>query len=188
MASPYDAQYAGIRAKIIAYANKYGLNPDIAIKQIWAESGFNPRASSGKANGIAQFTPDTARRFGVNVNDVDSSLNGYGKYMRFLLDRFKGDYRKALAGYNAGEGAVDKYGGVPPYAETQGYVAKILGGDTSSYNNSGGYQNIGYQPYALTDSQKSLLKSGLSKEYKTLLALIIAGVVLVVVLQNSGMI
>lgn len=108
------------------YARRYGIDEAIAIAQIQQESSFNPRASSGEANGIAQFTPATARRFGVDVWDVESSFDGWGRYMRWLLDRFHGDYSLALAGYNAGEGRVDQYGGIPPFRETQNYVAVIL--------------------------------------------------------------
>lgn len=126
MANPLDSKYDSIRNTVINYANKYGIDTSIAIWQIWQESSFNPNASSGKANGIAQFTPATAARFGVNVSDVNSSLDGWGQYMSFLLNRYNGDYSKALAGYNSGEGNVDKYGGIPPFTETQNYVKTIL--------------------------------------------------------------
>jgi soluble lytic murein transglycosylase-like protein len=128
MKSPFDAEFNQIRERINFYADKYAINRATAIWQIWQESKFNPRASSGKAHGIAQFTPATAARFGVNVWDVESSLNGWAKYMRFLLDLFGGVYSLALAGYNAGEGAVKKYGNqIPPFAETKNYVKTILG-------------------------------------------------------------
>lgn len=109
------------------YAQRYGINENIAIAQINQESRFNPGAGSpAGAQGIAQFMPATARRFGVDVWDVNSSFDGWGRYMRWLLDRYNGNYSFALAGYNAGEGNVDKYGGIPPFAETQAYVRNIL--------------------------------------------------------------
>ncbi len=135
MKSPFDAEFNQIRERINFYADKYAIHRATAIWQIWQESKFNPRASSGKANGIAQFTPATAARFGVKVWDVESSLNGWGKYMRFLLDLFGGVYSLALAGYNAGEGAVKKYGRqIPPYTETKNYVKTILGNVTVGGN------------------------------------------------------
>lgn len=116
-------------------AAKYNLDPNILIRMGAQESGYwdekiisGKRKSSAGAVGIGQFMPATAKRFGVNRIDVRSSIEGQAKYMRFLLDRFNGDYAKAVAGYNAGEGAVDKYGGVPPYKETQKYVKRIVGG------------------------------------------------------------
>jgi soluble lytic murein transglycosylase-like protein len=127
MASPYDSKHNAIRAKITQYANKYGIKPSIAIAQIWQESRFNPKARSPVgAAGIAQFMPGTAREYRVNVNDVDSSLDGYGRFMKKLLAMFKGDYPKALAGYNAGPGRVQKAGGVPRIKETQTYVRNIM--------------------------------------------------------------
>lgn len=104
MASPFDKKYNAIRSKIIYYADKHGIDANIAIWQIWTESRFNPKACShANACGIAQFIPDTAKRFGVNRNDIDSSLDGYGKYMAVLLKRFNNRYDLALAGYNSGE-------------------------------------------------------------------------------------
>ena len=127
MASPYDPKYNSLRAKITSYANKYGLKPEIAIAQLWQESRFNPNARSPVgAAGIAQFMPGTAKEYGVNVRDVDSSLDGYGRFMKKLLRMFGGDYRKALAAYNAGPGRVQKAGGVPQIKETQTYVRNIM--------------------------------------------------------------
>ena len=112
-----------------ATAIRYGLDPDIATRQIGVESNWNPKAQSpAGAQGISQFMPATAKRFGVDPWDPVSAIDGQMQYMRKLLDEF-GSYELALAAYNAGEGAVRKHKGIPPYKETQAYVKKILGPD-----------------------------------------------------------
>jgi len=96
---------------------------------ILQESGGNPKAvSSAGARGLMQLMPATARRFGVtNSFDPKQNIEGGTKYLRFLLDRFNGDYKLALAGYNAGEANVEKYGNrIPPFAETRNYVPSVL--------------------------------------------------------------
>lgn len=104
MASPFDSKYDAIRARIIYYANMYGVDPAIGIWQLWQENGFKSSGCSGaNACGIAQFIPGTAARFGVDRNNVESSLNGWGKYMQTLLRQFNGRTDIALAGYNSGE-------------------------------------------------------------------------------------
>lgn len=116
------------RAAAAAAAKKYGYDPGYFTRQIGAESNFNPNAHSpAGAQGIAQIMPGTARGWGVNPRDPLASLDAAAKAMSGYLRSYHGDYRKALAAYNAGPGAVAKYGGVPPYAETQNYVNKILG-------------------------------------------------------------
>ncbi len=94
-----------------------------------AESTFDPHAESEKgAKGIMQLMPDTADRFGVtNPEDPEQAIDGAGQYMRFLLDHYHGNLKLAVAAYNAGEGNVDKYNGIPPFKETQTYVTKVLG-------------------------------------------------------------
>lgn len=108
-------------------ALRAGVDPDVFVRQIQQESGFNPNARSpAGAQGIAQIVP----RFhpGVDVTDPYQSLDYAARLMRSNLDKYRGDYARALAAYNAGGGAVDRYGGVPPFEETQRYVDTILGG------------------------------------------------------------
>ena len=105
-----------------------GLDPAIFERQIHAESGFDPDATSpAGARGIAQITPATAQSWGVDTSDPVASLEVAAQQMARYVRKY-GNYSMALAAYNAGPGAVERYGGVPPYAETQRYVAKILGG------------------------------------------------------------
>ena len=105
----------------------FKLDPTLVLAVIRVESNFNPQALSPKnAQGLMQLIPATAERFGVNdVWNPEENIRGGMAYLRWLLDHFDGDMILALAGYNAGEGAVARYGGVPPYAETQAYVQKI---------------------------------------------------------------
>jgi len=109
-------------------APKFRLDPNLVLAVVEAESGFNPRAMSPKkAQGLMQLIPETAERFGVrDVWDPEQNLRGGMAYLRWLLDRFEGDVKLALAGYNAGEKAVERHGGVPPYQETQAYVKRIM--------------------------------------------------------------
>ncbi len=109
-------------------AEARGISPDIFIRMIDQESGFNPQARSGAgAEGIAQMMPATSRGRGVDPWDPWASLEAAAQILRENLDRFGEDYSLALAAYNAGAGAVEKYGGIPPYEETQRYVTAILG-------------------------------------------------------------
>src|SRR5262252_1954293 len=110
-------------------ANKYGIDPDIFVRQIQQESGFNPGAKSpAGATGIAQFMPDTARGMGIDPSDPYAALAAAARLDASNLQKYGGDYSKALAAYNAGGDNVDKYGGVPPFQETQRYVSNILSG------------------------------------------------------------
>lgn len=115
------------RAEIAAAAKDYGVDEAIVRAIIHAESAFNPNALSRVgAQGLMQLMPATARRFGVgNAFDAGQNIRGGVQYLAFLLKRFKGDLTLTAAGYNAGEGAVDKYRGVPPYSETQRYVQRV---------------------------------------------------------------
>jgi len=115
-------------AKLVrALAPEFGLNPNLVMAVIQVESNFNPNALSPKsAQGLMQLVPATAERFGVNdVWDPEENLRGGMAYLRWLLDHFQGDLKLALAGYNAGAGAVARHQGVPPFEETQEYVRRV---------------------------------------------------------------
>lgn len=114
-------------AEITAAAAQYGVDEAIVRAIIHAESSFNPNALSRVgAQGLMQLMPATARRFGVsNAFDPAQNIRGGVQYLAWLLKRFNGNLTLAAAGYNAGEGAVDKYKGVPPYGETQRYVQRV---------------------------------------------------------------
>jgi len=109
-------------------ANEYGVDKSLVKAVIHAESGYNPNALSRKgAVGLMQLMPGTAQGLKVadSFNPTDN-IRGGVRYLRFLLDTFKGDVTLALAAYNAGLSRVAKYGGVPPYEETRNYVSKVL--------------------------------------------------------------
>lgn len=118
----YDAQ-------ITAAATKHSIDPALLKGLIRQESNFDASARSPVgAQGLTQLMPGTAASLGVtDPTDPAQAIEGGAKYLKAQLDRFGGDVSKALAAYNAGPGAVAKYGGVPPYAETQNYVQKVLG-------------------------------------------------------------
>jgi soluble lytic murein transglycosylase-like protein len=110
-------------------APEYKLDPNLVLAVVEAESNFNPTARSYRnAQGLMQLIPATADRFGVeDVWDPEQNLRGGMAYLRWLLDHFDGDVWLALAGYNAGEEAVHRYNGVPPYDETREYLSRIAG-------------------------------------------------------------
>ena len=113
---------------INAVSSRHHLDPDLINSVIHAESGFNPRAVSSKgAQGLMQLMPQTASRLGVaDAFDPGANVEGGTRYLRELLERYNFDLIKALAAYNAGPQRVEQYHGVPPYHETQAYVARIV--------------------------------------------------------------
>jgi len=118
-----------LRAQAAQIAEKFGIDPVLFQALIQQESAFNPKAiSSAGAMGLTQLMPRTAKSLGVtDPLDPTQNMEGGAKYLSQLLKQFKGDRKLALAAYNAGPGAVSRYGGIPPFKETQNYVNKILG-------------------------------------------------------------
>jgi soluble lytic murein transglycosylase-like protein len=114
-------------AEITAAARRHGLDPALLAGLVRQESNFDPNAGSpAGARGLTQLMPATAAGLGVSdVTDPAQALEGGARYLAQQLERFGGDVTKALAAYNAGPGAVQRFGGVPPYAETQSYVQKV---------------------------------------------------------------
>jgi soluble lytic murein transglycosylase-like protein len=119
--SKYDAY-------IEQYATRYGVDATFVRAVIQVESNFNPRCVSNKgARGLMQLMPETAKRFGVKDSfDPEQNIHGGVKFLAYLMRLFNGDMHRVLAGYNAGENAVLKYGGIPPYQETSQYVVRAM--------------------------------------------------------------
>ncbi len=112
-------------------ARRHEMSPSLIAAMVRAESAFNPAAISPKgARGLLQLMPATASRFGVQmheIHDPEKNLDGGVRYLKWLGERFADDLPRMLAGYNAGEGTVDRYDGVPPFRETTNYIKRIFG-------------------------------------------------------------
>jgi soluble lytic murein transglycosylase-like protein len=122
---------------IKSLSSEYGVDSSLIKAVIHAESGYNPNAVSPKgAQGLMQLMPKTAQGLKVsNSFDPKENIRGGVRYLRFLLDTFKGDVTLALAAYNAGLNRVSQYGGVPPYQETRNYVSRVLSYQKSYQSN-----------------------------------------------------
>ncbi len=117
-----------LRALAEAAARRHGLDPALVLAVVQVESGFRPDAVSPKgARGLMQLMPGTATRLGVEDSfDPEQNLDGGTRHLGDLIARYDGDVKRALAAYNAGEGAVERHRGVPPYGETRAYVQSVL--------------------------------------------------------------
>jgi soluble lytic murein transglycosylase-like protein len=127
---------ADLEPLITRHSDAQALDPKLVKALIQAESGYNTRALSNKgAIGLMQLMPATASLLNVqNPYDPDDNIRGGTRYLRQMIDRFAGKLEFAIAAYNAGPGAVERHGGIPPYAETRAYVKRVL----SLYNGAGG--------------------------------------------------
>ncbi len=124
----YTGRYTGaFLAHARTAARAHNVPEDLFLRLVQQESGWNEKALSVKgASGLAQLMPDTAKRLGVDIADTKQNLEGGARYLRQMYDRF-GTWQLALAAYNAGPEAVEQHHGIPPYAETIGYVKAIWG-------------------------------------------------------------
>ncbi|MEN9010774.1 MAG: lytic transglycosylase domain-containing protein [Yoonia sp.] len=124
----YRSRYAGPDLSVArAAARRHNIPEDLFLRLVQQESGWNAKARSVEgAMGLAQLMPATARELGVSANNPAQNLEGGARYLRWQYEKF-GNWRLALAAYNAGPGAVEKYNGIPPYKETRNYVRIIWG-------------------------------------------------------------
>lgn len=122
-----DPSALSVSSSIQDASQSTGLSANLLKAVATVESGLNPQAvSSAGAIGVMQLMPGTAADLGVNPNNVAQNVQGGAEYLKSLLGTFQGDVSLALAAYNAGPGAVEQFGGIPPFTQTQQYVKKVL--------------------------------------------------------------
>jgi soluble lytic murein transglycosylase-like protein len=142
-----DWQRRKYAASVLANAQRTHVDPRFIMAIVTVESSWRANAvSRSGARGLGQLMPSTAARLDVNARDAAQNLRGTANYLKSLLDRFRGQqhwFEKAIAGYNAGPNAVKRYGGIPPYGETQHYVVKVL----RVYQQLYGRVGIAWTPY-----------------------------------------
>jgi hypothetical protein len=142
-----DWQRRKYAASVLANAQRTKVDPRFIMAIVTVESSWRSNAvSRAGARGLGQLMPSTAAKLDVNARDAASNLRGTASYLKMLLDRFRGQehwFEKAIAGYNAGPEAVKRFGGIPPYYETQRYVVKVLHVYTQLYGRVG----IAWSPY-----------------------------------------
>lgn len=126
--APWRLRAGAFAEAIGVAARRHEVDPVLLTAMAEVESAFDARAVSHKgASGLLQLMPETAERFGVgDVFDASQNVEGGARYLRWLLERYEGQTELALAGYNAGEAAVDRYQGIPPFPETRAYVTRVL--------------------------------------------------------------
>jgi soluble lytic murein transglycosylase-like protein len=152
------------------YAKLYRVDPTLVRAVIQVESDFNPQCVSHKgARGLMQLMPGTAKRYGVKLmHDPEDNIRGGVRYLRFLLELFGSDLPRVLAGYNAGENAVIRYGGIPPYAETTKYVKRALTVYYGKPYGGGGVMFAG-------DRSKATLRGGFTSKMTEPIAAVMPG-------------
>ena len=164
-----DGEIEWLYNRIDKYSRQYNIDPYLIVAVMEKESSFDHETiSSAGALGLMQIMPSTAKELGVNPKRAEENIEGGIRYLRQQLDKYEGRYKVhyALASYNAGAGAVRKYGGIPPYTETQNYIRKIV----EKYNKL--KQSENREVIGISGNEKSKLpiaEAGNIKERKTII-------------------